>query len=237
MEAAARRGLDVDVPTCPGWTVRDLLLHLGRIHREKALTVREGVTDRDFHFKEPASDVVEWFEEGAELMLAALRSKDATDPAWTWHGPDQTVGFWNRRMAHETLIHRVDAELAHGEAGEVDHVIAEDGIDEALEIFIGGYPDWATPRLGDRVIRLSTSGRSWWLRAATFSGTTRSGRVLEDVPTVVLESESPAADCEITGDPAALDLWLWGRAPVSDLTVSGDAELAAYLRNVAAKST
>lgn len=40
-DAAARAGLAADVPTCPGWTVRDLLPHIGGIHRWAATVVGE----------------------------------------------------------------------------------------------------------------------------------------------------------------------------------------------------
>ncbi len=234
---AARKGLDAAVPTCPGWTVRDLLVHTGVIHRRKHQVIEDGLTDRETAVSVPEEGLIEWFEQGAELMLTAFRARTASDSTWTWHKPDQTVGFWYRRMAHETLIHRVDAELSHGEASEVDEAIANDGIDEAFNVFIGGYPEWAALAKGNQVIRLSSPTTSWRLRTGNFSGTTRSGKILQDVATVLLESEEEPANCEISGTAAALNLWLWGRGPVSDLEVSGDAELANYLRTVAANST
>lgn len=75
------------------------------------------------------------------------------------------------------------------------------------------------------------------MRQASFSGTTGSGRVLTDFPTVLLESDVADSNCEITGSSAALNLWLWGRGPVTDLNVTGDSSLATYVRDVAAKST
>lgn len=235
--AAARKGLDAAVPTCPGWTVRDLLVHTGVIHRRKQQVINKGLTDRETEVEEPQDDPVVWFEEGVSLMLAALRSKSADEHAWSWFEPDQTVGFWQRRMAHETLVHRVDAELSHGDISAVDPGIAEDGIGEALEVFIAGYPDWATLKTGQSVIKLSTPNRSWLLRVGSFSGTTKSGRVLTDFPTVMLEPTVEKWDCEISGDPATLNLWLWGRAPSTNLDISGDTSLADYLRDVASKST
>lgn len=235
--AAAHKGLDAAVPSCPGWTVLDLLIHTGVIHRRKEQVVLKGLTDRETEVEKPTDNQIDWFEEGVVLMLKALGSREASDPAWTWHKPDQTIGFWNRRMAHEMLIHRADAELAHGEVSDIDPTIAEDGIDEALEIFVGGYPPWATLETGKSVIKLSTPGRNWSLRTGAFSGTTKSGRVLENFPTVLIDPDASECDCEISGSPAALNLWLWGRGPITDLTVKGDSELADYVRKVAASST
>lgn len=237
MADSARKGLEAAVPTCPGWTVRDLLVHTGVIYRRKEQVVLKGLTDRETDAAKPDGDPIGWFEEGTRLMLAALRSKESSDHTWTWHDPDQTVGFWKRRMAQESLIHRIDAELAHGEVSQVDSTIAEDGIDEALDIFIGGYPPWATVESEKSVIKLSSPNRNWFLRKGSFSGTTRSGRVFTDIPTVLVETDAPKWDCEITGESAAIDLWLWGRGPLTDLEVSGDSTLADYLRYVAAEST
>ena len=47
-------------------------------------------------------------------LRAEFRAREPGAPAPTWFGPDQTVGFWIRRMAQETVIHRIDAELAAG---------------------------------------------------------------------------------------------------------------------------
>ena len=234
--AAAQRGLDVSVPSCPGWTVRDVVIHTGNLHRQKVTVLKEGLTDSDFNRAEPVGDLLDWFSEGYGLLLNALRSVDPAIGMWSWYQPDQTAGFWYRRMAHETLIHRVDAELAHGAVTNVDPVLAEDGIDEALVVFISGYPAWATPEPGTATIRLSTPTRHWSLRAATFSGTTRSGRVISNMPAVILEPDVDKWDCEISGLSAALDLWLWGRGPLSDLEVIGNPEHAEMLRKIAANS-
>jgi hypothetical protein len=140
-------------------------------------------------------------------------------------------------MAHETLIHRVDAELAHDCVTAIDPDLADDGIDEVLVVFIEGAPPWAESKPGESVIRLSTPKSSWLLREATFSGTTRSGRVLSEIPTVLFEPDAKKWDCEISGDSVAVNLWLWGRGPLDDLTVTGNVEHARFLRKVAAKST
>lgn len=237
LAAAARKGLDTAVPSCPGWTVRDLVIHTGRVHHGKEMVVRQGLRDSDVKFEEPTGDVVEWFVDGATRLVDTLASKDPGDPAWSWHPPDQTVGFWQRRMAQETVIHRVDAELANGPVTAIDPLIAADGVDEALNVYIAGYPSWATLEPGEKIVRLRTGDRTWHLRDGTFSGTTRSGRVLSNIPTLTLEDGVTGWDCEVSGSPAALDLWLWGRGPLSDLEVSGDAELAKYVRKVAADST
>lgn len=234
---AARRGLDAPVPSCPGWTVRDLIAHTGRLHRQKAFVVRERLTDRDFTMEPQTGDLVDWFSEGSSLLVKALSAVDPSTAVWSWHEADQTAGFWLRRMAHETLIHRVDAELAHGTVTPIDPLLAEDGIDEALTLFISSSPPQAKAEPGSAIIRLSTQNRHWSLREAKFSGVTRRGRELSQVPAVMLEQDLAEWDCEISGEPAALDLWLWGRGPLSDLSVSGDTAHAEFLRKISASLT
>ena len=63
------------------------------------------------------------------------------DHAATWWPPDQTVGFWLRRMAHETSIHRRDVESAVGAETPVAPDLAVDGIDEVLALMLAG--DWS----------------------------------------------------------------------------------------------
>ncbi|MDE3722163.1 maleylpyruvate isomerase N-terminal domain-containing protein [Nocardiopsis sp. N85] len=41
-DAARRAGSHAPVPTCPGWTVRDLLVHTGRVHRRATAHVASG---------------------------------------------------------------------------------------------------------------------------------------------------------------------------------------------------
>src|SRR5215469_3181220 len=51
------------------------------------------------------------------------------------------AGFWIRRMAHETLVHRADAQLAAGAAPEplIEAEVAADAIDEWLMLLAGGF--------------------------------------------------------------------------------------------------
>ncbi len=233
---AARKGLDAPVPTCPGWTVQDVVVHTGVIYLRKEQVVVRGVGDRETAVDQPTDQFVTWFEDAFTRMLDAFKTKVASDPVWTWHPTDQTAGFWFRRMAHETLIHRVDAELAHGEASDVDEIIADDGIDEAVSVFIGDVPDWATLNRGDNIIELRSPQNSWALRTGSYSGTTRSGRVLTDIPTALFESTTDSVDCTIRGTAAALNLWLWGRGDMDHLEIEGDPELANFLRDATAKS-
>ena len=169
-------------------------------------------------------------------MLEVFRVSDPTEPIWSWYPPDQTAGFWFRRMAHETLIHRVDTENAHGPITTVDPEIANDGISEALAVFITGYPRWAEFEPTEDLLRLETSISSWNIRLGSYSGTTRSGRELAGVPAVVGDDSGDQPKVTISGEPGPLNLWLWGRGSLTSLSVSGEANLADRFRTIAAAS-
>jgi uncharacterized protein (TIGR03083 family) len=107
--AAARAGLDARVPSCPDWDVAALLGHIGRVHRWAAgcITTNSLVSPADIDPPPEGGALAGYAREGAAALGAALeRSPDA--PAWTFV-PPPTVAFWQRRQAHETAMHRVDA--------------------------------------------------------------------------------------------------------------------------------
>ena len=235
----AMLGLDADVPCCPGWTVHDLVKHVGTVYTHKSMIIEEGWGERqDREMPPPDDDVVVWFDERAEHLLDVLAAHDPNEPVWTWVETDQTVGFWYRRMAHESLIHRIDVEQALGLASEIDDELAADGIDEILSVMMSGAPAWASLELGERVARLEIPGRSWTLRLGSFSGVSpTSGTVYTDEPTLELVGPHAEFRTVVAGPAAALDQWLWGRASFRDVAVQGDRSIAAEVRAIAEEAT
>jgi uncharacterized protein (TIGR03083 family) len=229
--------LDTGVPSCPGWTVRDLIVHTGQVHRNKTETVRDGwVHEGPPRPPGPEGDPVEWFAEGATEMLGVLRSADLSQPTWTWCAHDHTAAWWVRRMAHETAIHGADAVLASGGVPVLDPDLAIDGVDEILDEMMVGGPEWGTVTPTDRVIALECGDRRWLLRSATFVGTSPRTGTHYDMPALVHEREAEP-DATVRTDPSTLDLWLWGRAPLPEGSVSGDRSLVDELRTLAAEAT
>ncbi len=237
--AAARKGLEADVPCCEGWAVRDLVGHLGQVQRHKELIVRERLQAPPKKvIPIPDDDLIGWFEEGSAMLLDTLAAAKPSEPVWTWHDPDQTVGFWYRRMAQEALIHRVDAEQSHGDVSPIDEELAADGVDELISTMLTGLPPWASFAGAGNLVCLSVPGRSWSLEEGRFSGTSPvTGNEYTDLLTFEVADPSPSITASISGDAAAVDLWLWGRGPLEDLTVEGDTALAATLREAAKEST
>lgn len=142
-EAAGRAGLDADVPSCPGWQVRNLLRHTGGVHRWATSIVTTPLAERP---DEPLDDtddarwpgdasLLSWFVEGHAGLVAALRSAPDDLECYTLLPNMGPLVHWTRRQAHETAMHRADAELAAGESPVFDVGLAVDGIAEMLEAF------------------------------------------------------------------------------------------------------
>ena len=132
---AGERSLGAVVPACPGWTVQSVLVHLGRVYRSVTEHVVARSTEMIPFAKTPSPDgfdVVSWYREGLDSMLEALRGIDPNEPVWSF-SDNKTAGFYFRRMAHETAMHRFDAEAATGTPAPFDGDMAAYGIAELYE--------------------------------------------------------------------------------------------------------
>jgi uncharacterized protein (TIGR03083 family) len=127
------------VPTCPDWTVADLTRPVGQVYLHKVECIRAGrARETDWP---PAGlqdeEPVALLDRSYAEFTAELAAHDPTEPGGTWYDPDPTVGFWIRRMAQETVIHRIDAELGAGvPLAPVPDDLAIDGIDELLKVHL-----------------------------------------------------------------------------------------------------
>jgi uncharacterized protein (TIGR03083 family) len=238
VDAARAAGLGADVPTCPGWTVRDLMVHTGRVHRHKTEVVRGRYVEADAAFPpRPDGDVLEWFVEGVDEMLGVFSTADLDAPSWTWCDHQHNADWWVRRMAHETAIHAADALLTAGRDPEIEPDLAVDGVDEILDEVMTGVPDWGTEKPGDKTVALEAGGHRWGLRTATFSGIgPKSGTDHEGLETLLLD-DAPDPDAVVRTDPETLDLWLWGRGKLPDDAITGDRSVVDHVRAVAAEAT
>jgi uncharacterized protein (TIGR03083 family) len=199
--------------------VRDLVRHVAEVYEHKiACTELRQAPDPWPPAWPSERDPIGWLVDAHERLLAMFASSEQTTPSATWWPPDQTVGFWARRMAHETAIHRIDAELAAGTATPIDADLATDGVDEILLIMLAG--DWSEApdeaATGQRVA-IATGGRTWLV------GLEREA--------VKVAADEGARDATIEGDPSDVVLWLWGRAPDDRVGSSGDAAALRVLRS------
>ena len=220
--AADRASLDAMVPPCLPWRVRDLLRHLGFVHRWAAGYVSQA---REEEVDEPTEDelllagpgdaeLLGWFRDGHAQLVRALRSADPRLRCWTFLPAPSALAFWARRQAHETAIHRADAESAAGEAATFPASFAADGIDELIMGF------WARGRArADRPsclqVRATDTGGQWLVELGAGTAARR---------------RAGAADAVVAGPASELYLLLWNRPPCGGqgadrVTVDGDPEV------------
>ncbi|MGH2685244.1 MAG: maleylpyruvate isomerase family mycothiol-dependent enzyme [Actinomycetota bacterium] len=208
LAAAAENRLDAAVVACPGWDVADLVWHAGEVFSFWA-TVAEGAEGPDVHEPDrpPRPEVVGWYRSQLERLERVLTDADPLTPCWTCAG-SQTVAWIQRRMAQETAVHRCDAQA---EPDPIDPVLAVDGIDEFLELFLE-----TTPNIEGTVHLHATDAEGEWLIR------TAPGRPIE------VERGHAKGDVAVRATASDLLLLLWRRRALADggFEVFGDASLA-----------
>lgn len=218
--AAARRAdLATPVPSCPDWTVADLLGHVGAVLTWQADIVGRRMTEPDFVFPSAPDDPTarpDWVADAVRTLADVLDAADPATPMWTLAGPG-TVGFWLRRAAHETSLHRVDAELASGAVTPVDATLAADALDEYFAVVVG-------VRVRDR---MTGTGESVHVHCTDVPGEWIV-RLLPDGPET--ERVHAKGDVAARGSASDLLLALRNRADLTTVDVVGDAALLASFR-------
>jgi uncharacterized protein (TIGR03083 family) len=223
VRAAAAADLDADVPRCPGWTVRDLLRHVGGVHRWARAHVagarREPLGDEEVEevMRAPSDDgrLTAWLREGCEALVAALESAPPDLECWSFLPARSPLAFWARRQAHETGIHRVDAEAPRGRITPFEPAVAADGIDELLRGFAARRAATGSPGERTLLVEAPDAGSAWLV---TMTPQRTAASALSD-------GARPDADCRLGGRATDVFLFLWNRADRDGLDVEGDAGL------------
>lgn len=224
-EVAAIEALDLDlardVPSCPGWTVRDALSHLIGVYRSKIVAIETGeeptAPEQEWGYVADSDDIVAVFHQTYERLFALLQA-DPASPSWTWWPPDQTVGFWQRRMAHETSVHRWDIEQALvADPTPIDAVLAADGVDELL-----GWMRWPwdfdpQESADGHTVAVATDAHAWTLSIHPVE--------------IFVEAGDHDPQAWVRGGASDVLLRLWGR-PIDDSTldIGGDPHALSLLR-------
>ena len=200
------------VPSCPGWTTRDLVVHLGSIHRWAAATLLSGTRNLDVPTPVVHGSLGDWYAGNAAALLTAIDAVDPAEKVPNFARINETAAFWARRQLHETTIHAVDLAKALGrfeQHWKVPADVAANGIEEVLGVF---FP------------RMTARGRKPDVRSRIrFDATDRYDSW------IIVPSSSPLgppllvhgngdSDGSVRGTTVELYLTLWGRLPVGRLS-------------------
>jgi uncharacterized protein (TIGR03083 family) len=221
------------VPTCPDWTLAQLTAHVGFGHRWAAVIVERRATKpvphdqaNDLQVPDGAEERSRWLLAGARRLGDAVREAGPQTAVWTW-ADDQTAGFWLRRITHDTLVHRLDAELAVGREVALAPDLAADSVSDLLEMFsvlprIDDFPALAELRGSGQLLHFHATDPGLGLAGEWLARRTPSG--------VVWEHGHGQADAALRGRALDLLLVLSRRAPLdgSQLEASGDPQLLAH---------
>jgi uncharacterized protein (TIGR03083 family) len=221
--------LAAPVPTCPDWTVADLVRHVANGYLKvvvRRLRLPEDRPVQDLTGEQPIAALDRCY---AALIKEFERRSDDDQVA----GGPETVRFWIRRMAQETAIHRVDAELAVGAPmTPIPEDLGADGVGEMLWLFLEHethtWPETDADYLvdwGRRSLLVSAGPAAWRITLRT------------DGAKVNPPGDDDRADATIAGEPAAVLLWLYNRRGDDAVEAEGDTEMIGQFRRLLATGT
>jgi uncharacterized protein (TIGR03083 family) len=220
---AAASSLDVRVPTCPDWTLFDLVQHLVEGRYRWAATVAAGPADAPAAVAAPAAPrereaVLAWFAASVRELLDALRQAGPDRGCWTWWGASQspqTSGAVARHQLQQLAVHTYDAQVAVGTPQPLPGEVALDGVDEFLTTCCATTAPW--PHKPAVVDYHATEGQSWrvWLSA--------DGARADRLPRGTAAGEDQeVADVAAGGTANELVMFFYGRIAMESLRTEGD---------------
>ncbi|HZU11798.1 MAG TPA: maleylpyruvate isomerase family mycothiol-dependent enzyme [Chloroflexota bacterium] len=244
LAAAARRSMTVNVPTCPAWSVAELVAHIGEVQRFWALQVRERA--REFIALPPSAfeacpgllpwldgadagnpdlehipeGLIPWFEGATVELMDALEGTGPEEEIRHWSGDNRGITHM-RNQAMEATVHRWDAEHATGEISPLDPAIVADGIEQHFDVQIPAARTWGKPIAG--------SGETYHFHATDAPG---EWLIRFDGNDVTIRREHGKGDIAIRGPMEDLFLWLWGRGGTENIDVYGDVALLERYRQL-----
>lgn len=228
--AAATVDPSTPVPSRSGTSMGDLVHHLGSVYRYTGAHVVRGVTGRPerdlaaFAEEPRAEDLAGWWHEQYEKIMSTLEMLDPDAPAWNWAPQTKTAAFWQRRTAHETALHRWDAQMAAVQAEPVEERLAADGVSEVLDTWLpAGRRTGPIDVSGLVALEATDVAHTWRVRLRG------AGVALLDTDTI-FDDDAPDPRAAATGTASDILLALHGRVGLDVLDINGDEHLLRAVR-------
>jgi uncharacterized protein (TIGR03083 family) len=219
---AAEGHLTAAVPSCPGWSVADLVWHLlevqhfwgeivtGRV--QDPATVPEAVRPAE-------ARLIPELRAGVARLVTTLRGAEPTEPVYSW-AARRDAGFVVRHQVQEAAVHRWDAEHAIGRESSLDAAAATDAVEEFLEISTPFRADGAAA-VGGRLELVAVDTGIRWVAGEDGHGTARWERLAAGAHPAAQE-----ADAVLRASASDLLLYLYRRRSAGALEVTGDVPVA-----------
>ncbi len=227
--AIGEADLTAPVPSCPGWTITDLAGHLGSVYGFVRRHVSRGTTSApergDRPQLGPDDEPRAWWDGQFTQLVELLAKLPPELPAWNWAPRARTADFWFRRMAHETSVHRWDAQFAAVAAEPIEARLAADGIAEVLDTWLpAGKATYPSGPAGVVALHASDVGHTWYARLRGDGGI-----ALLDTSSL-FESAGHHERAAAEGTASDLLLALYGRVGFDVLQLTGDERLLRGVR-------
>jgi uncharacterized protein (TIGR03083 family) len=236
--SAAAAGPDAAVPTTPGWTITDLVEHVGQSQQWVAEIIERRITDPTQLPTQMAvlpADPREWQAWLAESgrRVASACSDDALNaPVFNAAGDDRSgTRFWMSSMLNEAVVHGFDAAEAARRPTDVDPDIAAALISNLFAMLTS--PTWEMQRPGSAHALRGTGQTLQWLATDAADDDAGAWFVERGPEGATWRPGNHQADVTVTGPAQSLLLTLTRRLSLTDrdatgLRVDGDADLAQH---------
>ena len=201
------------IPECPGWDLEGLIGHCAGVWTFVGSSIAAGgPVDRD-SIIQPDCTLSQWHADALARLTDELVARNPSDPYWSFNPRDQTMGFWQRRMANEAVMHRWDAESAFdGTPNPIDAAAAVDGIDEVFDFFLPVRQPTVFAGNGETIHLHATDADGEWVITRTSEG-------------LEVEHAHRKSDVAARGSAQDLMLFVWGRMGPETLDTFGNYEL------------
>lgn len=216
---SSAEALQLPVPTCPDWSLADLVGHLAEVFSFWSTQLEVASPEAPTEPVSPGApagvDVVEWLGAASARLLSALAVRDPEDPCWNWSGAELTADWVCRRMALEAAVHRYDVEISIGLPTPIARDLAIDGIDEWIGVhLVTEVPEAPGVSLGGVLcLACADADAAWTVEVTAGRLRWRDGR--------------GPADAVLVGPASDLYLYCWNRRPLEVLELTGNRQVAA----------
>ena len=203
------------IPRCEGWDLEGLIGHCAGVWTFVGSSIAAGGPVERDSIIQPDCSLSQWHADALARITDVLADRDPSEPSWSFHPHDQTIGFWQRRMANEAVMHRWDAQAAYDPTpAPIEPAAAIDGIDELFDFFLPVRQPDVFAGNGQTIHLHATDADGEWVITRTQSG---------------IEVEHAHRKCDVAarGTAQSLLLFVWGRGGTDQLETFGDDSLLA----------